>query len=107
MKTHEDFKNEMQNVSNSQLVQMLQASLSKLCSSGGSSFKMSIPPMIDDTDMLISEILKRFNQQSTDHFEVKRLNDGIKQIIDEDKDRPTHEIIEILTMLYTPCGEWI
>jgi hypothetical protein len=38
--------------------------LSKLCETGGKSFIMSVPPQVDDTDVLFHELITRFEQLS-------------------------------------------
>ena len=40
--------------------EMAKEVLSKLCSTGGQSFIMTVPPRIDDTDIILSELIKRF-----------------------------------------------
>ena len=57
---HEEFKTKLEAISNLELAEMVQKELSKLCSTGGQSFTMSIPPRLDDTDMALSEVIKRF-----------------------------------------------
>lgn len=58
--THEEFKKKIKNISDQELAEMAQKALSKLCSTGGKNFKMTVPPRIDDTDIILSEIIKRF-----------------------------------------------
>lgn len=47
-------------IPNQELVEMAQKELNKLCSTGGQSFTMTVPPRIDDTDIILSEVIKRF-----------------------------------------------
>ena len=58
--THEEFKKELESISNEELATMAHSALSKLCSTGGRSFTMTVPPRKDDTDMIFSEIITRF-----------------------------------------------
>lgn len=58
--TQEEFKKSIEAIPDRQLAEMAHSALSKLCSSGGQSFTMTVPPRIDDTDMLFSEVIKRF-----------------------------------------------
>jgi hypothetical protein len=58
--THEEFKNEMSLIDSYKLAEMAHSALSKLCSTGESSFKMSIPPRTDDTDIIFAEVIRRF-----------------------------------------------
>ena len=39
--------------------------------------------------------------------EIERLNKGIRDIIERDKDKPTSDSINILKMLHNPIGEFI
>lgn len=57
---HEEFKEKLEAIPNLELAEMAQKALSKLCSTGGSSFTMTAPPRLDDTDMVLSEVIKRF-----------------------------------------------
>jgi len=58
--THEKFQQQLKSIPNLELAEMGHSVLSKLCSSGGRSFRMSVPPRLDDTDMVFSEIISRF-----------------------------------------------
>ncbi len=60
--TQEQFDEKQRAISNSELAEMAQQALSKLCRTGGKSFIMTIPPRIDDTDMVISELIRRFKE---------------------------------------------
>ena len=46
--THEEFKKELENISNEELATMAHSALSKLCSTGGKSFTMTVPPRKDE-----------------------------------------------------------
>ena len=58
--THEEFKAKVEALSDNELRDMAQKALSKLCETGGRSFIMTVPPRIDDTDIILSEVIKRF-----------------------------------------------
>jgi hypothetical protein len=58
--TNEEFKAKLAAIPDQQLAEMAKSALSKLCSTGGRSFTMTVPPRIDDTDMILSELIKRF-----------------------------------------------
>ncbi len=58
--THEEFKAQLEAIPNLELAEKAQSALSKLCSTGGRSFTMTVPPRLDDTDMILSEVIKRF-----------------------------------------------
>ena len=57
---HEEFKEKLEAIPNLELAEMAQKALSKLCSTCGSSFTMTAPRRLDDTDMVLSEVIKRF-----------------------------------------------
>ena len=58
--THEDFKTQLEAIPNIELAEKAQSALRKLCRTSGRSFTMSVPPRLDDTDMILSEVIKRF-----------------------------------------------
>ena len=58
----EKFKEEQLALSNEELYNLMREELSKLCNTGGRSFRMTVPVQVKDTDMLISEMLKRFKE---------------------------------------------
>jgi len=58
--THKEFQNQIKAIPNLELAEKAQSALSKLCSSGGGSFTMTVPPRLDDTDIILSEIITRF-----------------------------------------------
>lgn len=58
--TTKQFYEKQKAISNSELAEMAQTALKNLCRSGGRSFTMTIPPRIDDTDMVLSELITRF-----------------------------------------------
>jgi hypothetical protein len=58
--TYEQFKSEVEAISNYKILEMAQYELTKLCSTGGDSFTMSIPPQTTDTDIVFSQLIERF-----------------------------------------------
>lgn len=58
--THEEFQKQLEAIPNLELAEKAHSALSKLCSTGGRSFTMTVPPQIDDTDMVLSEVIRRF-----------------------------------------------
>lgn len=62
--THEQFQNKLSDIPNLNLAEKAQSALSKLCRTGGNSFTMTVPPTLDDTDVIFSEVIKRFEQFS-------------------------------------------
>lgn len=61
MSREEIFRNKQKDMSDSELSELARKEISKLCETGGRSLIMSVPPMITDTDMLLCEVLRRFN----------------------------------------------
>lgn len=58
---NDDFKvQQCEDIPNLELAEKAQSALSKLRSTGGRSFTMTVPPRLDDTDMILSEVIKRF-----------------------------------------------
>jgi hypothetical protein len=62
--THEQFKLQVQAIPNKELVEMAKDAISKLCKTGARSFTMTVPPRIDDTDIILTEIIIRFDNLS-------------------------------------------
>ena len=58
--TQELFELKMSETSNQDLAKLAQEELSKLCKTGGRSLIMSVPPRINDTDMVFCELINRF-----------------------------------------------
>ena len=55
--------NELQSeMSNKTLIKLVEKQISELARTGGRSHKMCVPPMPEDTDMLFSEMVKRFEK---------------------------------------------
>jgi hypothetical protein len=53
--------NELQaEMSNEILINLAEKQISELARTGGNSHRMCVPPMPEDTDMLFSELVKRF-----------------------------------------------
>ena len=59
----EIFKEKQQAMSDSELIELVQKEISKLAKTGGKSHTMCVPPMITDTDMLLSEMVRRFKER--------------------------------------------
>lgn len=58
--TTEQFEQKQREMTNEELYNLVQEQLSKLCKTGGKSLTMSVPPRVEDFDMLVSELLRRF-----------------------------------------------
>lgn len=64
MKTVEAFELKQSKMSDSELINLCQKEVGELASTYGKSHRMTIPPMVTDTDMLLSELIKRFKMLS-------------------------------------------
>lgn len=62
--TSEEFIAEVKEISDSDLIGMANKALKQLCTTGGHSFRMTVPPRKDDTDIVLSEIIQRFEKLS-------------------------------------------
>lgn len=56
------FEEKQQAMSNEALIGFVKDQISELAKSGGRSHTMCVPPEITDTDMLLSEMLRRFKE---------------------------------------------
>lgn len=64
MKTVEAFELKQSKMSDIELINLCQKEVGELASTYGKSIIMTIPPMVTDTDMLLSELIKRFKMLS-------------------------------------------
>lgn len=62
MTKDEIFEQQQQSMSDAELINLCKEELSKLCKTGGRSFKMTVPVRVKDTDMLFSELIRRFER---------------------------------------------
>lgn len=58
--TIEELHQKQAEMSNKELIELAKKQVSELARTGGRSHKMCVPPMITDTDMLFSELIRRF-----------------------------------------------
>jgi hypothetical protein len=56
-----EFNKELAAIPDQKLSEMAHDALAKLCSTGGRSLRMSVPPRTDDTDIILGEIIRRFD----------------------------------------------
>jgi len=68
MKTADDFSKEQQQMPDSELIKLVKEQISNLAKTGGRSHTMCVPPSIKDTDMLLSELVRRFEYASQDKW---------------------------------------
>lgn len=62
--TVEEFELKQSKMSDIELINLCQKEVGELASTYGKSHRMTIPPMVTDTDMLLSELIKRFKMLS-------------------------------------------
>lgn len=54
------FREKQQAITNKELADLVCEETTKMCRTGGKSFTMRVPANVKDTDMLISELVRRF-----------------------------------------------
>lgn len=59
----EQFNKQLQSISDYELFIKAQDILGRLCSTGGQSFRMTIPPQTYDTDIVLAELIRRFKDK--------------------------------------------
>ena len=60
MSKTEMFEKERSEMSDKELIERAEKEVSELARTYGKSHRMCIPPMITDTDMILSEVIERF-----------------------------------------------
>lgn len=60
--THEEFQNKVHLISDRKLIEDATIAIEKLCKTGARSFTMTVPPRLDDTDIVLSELTRRFEE---------------------------------------------
>ncbi len=61
--TTEEFEAKQAAMPDSQLIELAEKEVHKLCKTGGKSLTMCVPPMITDTDMILCELIKRYKSK--------------------------------------------
>ena len=67
--TVEQFDKKQSEMPDNELLEKTRKSLSKLCETGGKSLSMSVPPNVDDFDMLVCELMRRFKNVIEQQFQ--------------------------------------
>lgn len=62
--TEKEFSNRRTEMDDKILIRLCEKAISDLSKTNGHSFRMCIPPMVTDTDMILSELVKRFKEKS-------------------------------------------
>lgn len=63
--TTKEFEEKQSAMSNEELIELASSQMRELAKTGGKSHTMCVPPNITDTDMVLSELIKRFNRAIT------------------------------------------
>lgn len=61
----------LESLSNVELIEKASEELSKLCKTGGKSFTMRVPVNENDTDMIFSELIRRFKAKTNEEELLK------------------------------------
>lgn len=61
--THEEFQKQIHSMPDRKLIESASLALEQLCKTGAKSFTMTVPPRLNDTDILLSEIIRRFEER--------------------------------------------
>jgi hypothetical protein len=61
----EKFEQKQAEMSNEELIRLANKEVLELARTGGNSHRMCIPPSIYDTDMILSEVIRRFETLTT------------------------------------------
>lgn len=65
MNSIEQFKQKQSDMTDEDLIKLVEDEISHMAQSGGRSHTMCVPPKITDTDMLLFEMLRRFKSLIT------------------------------------------
>jgi hypothetical protein len=71
--THEKFQQKVKAIPDKELIEIASLAISKLCKTGAKSFTMTVPPQLHDTDIILSEIVNRF--QISSNFSLKNYSE--------------------------------
>lgn len=77
----EILRKKQQEMSNEELAEKVDKAVSDMCKSGVKTFRMSIPPSVNDTDMLISELVRRFKEGNRLIADSPFSNDNLRNSI--------------------------
>ncbi|HEY3525284.1 MAG TPA: hypothetical protein VGK47_03735 [Nitrososphaeraceae archaeon] len=78
--TSEELKAKQAEMPDAELIEKVDAQISELCRTGARSFIMCVPPRITDTDMLLSEMVRRFKARSAS---PQQGTEGAEEVLDK------------------------
>lgn len=61
--TTDIFKDKQAEMRDGDLIKLVEDKLRLLCKTGGKSLTMTVPPRMDDFDMLLCELIKRYKEK--------------------------------------------
>lgn len=70
--THEQFQEIVHSISDSELIYATKMQISEMCKTGARSFTMTVPPRTNDTDIILSELVRRFEEKVISKPEQER-----------------------------------
>ncbi len=62
--TLKQFAEKQAQMSDKELIDLVEKAIYKMCETGGRSFVMCVPPCLNDLDMLLSELLRRYKKKA-------------------------------------------
>ena len=60
--TEQELKEKQKAMEDKTLIALVEKTITDLAKTGGRSHRMTVPPQIDDTDMLLSELVRRYKE---------------------------------------------
>jgi len=60
--TEQRLKELQEGMSNDSLIKEVERQITELARTGGKSYRMCVPPMPEDTDMILSELVRRYKR---------------------------------------------
>jgi len=75
--TTEQFEIKQRSMSDKELIENVKKQISELAKTGGKSHRMCVPPQVTDTDMLLSELVRRYEKfiSEKEIFESMEMSD--------------------------------
>lgn len=73
----EEFNKARSEITDDDLIEKARTILSELCETGAKTFRMTIPPQLDDTDMIFGELINRYRKAIQVQAKVKTEQQGL------------------------------
>jgi len=94
--TTEQFEAEQKSMSDKELIKNVKKQISELAKTGGRSHRMCVPPQVTDTDMLLGELVRRF-EKSIEIVQPSEVMPSDSELVDLEQ--------YITNVLYAACDE--